>query len=159
MLDDTLVIWSGEFGRTPDNGMRGGSHVAGRDHNAKAMIMWMAGGGVRAGHEVGATDELGAEAVEVVRPIRDVHTTILHMLGLNDNNLTYFHEGRFKQLSQTGGGAFLTGGLWTGPRKAWGSMDTKSPEKARPRSRLSRIIWPASPAPAEAGWKRCTATR
>jgi hypothetical protein len=103
LLDSTLVIWSGEFGRSPDNGLRGGAASAGRDHNAKAMSIWFAGGGVKAGHVIGATDELGDRAVEVVHPIKDLHITILHLLGLNDNKLTYFHEGRFKQLSQTGG--------------------------------------------------------
>lgn len=103
LLDSTLVIWSGEFGRSPDNGLRGGATSAGRDHNAKAMSIWFAGGGVKAGHIIGATDELGDRAVEVVHPIKDLHVTVLHLLGLNDNKLTYFHEGRFKQLSQTGG--------------------------------------------------------
>ncbi len=102
MLDDTLIIWCGEFGRTPDNGMRGGKKV-GRDHNAKAMPMFFAGGGVNAGHAIGSTDELGEKAVDVAHPIRDLHVTILHLLGLNDNKLTYFHGGRFKQLSQIGG--------------------------------------------------------
>ncbi len=103
LLDSTLVIWSGEFGRSPDNGLRGGATSAGRDHNAKAMSIWFAGGGVKAGQVIGATDELGDRAVEVVHPIKDLHATLLHLLGLNDNKLTYFHEGRFKQLSQTGG--------------------------------------------------------
>ena len=102
MLEETLVIWTGEFGRSPDNGMRGGKK-AGRDHNAKAMNILFAGGGVRAGHVVGATDEIGEKAVEAVHPIKDLHVTILHLLGLDDNKLTYFHGGRFKQLSQTGG--------------------------------------------------------
>jgi hypothetical protein len=103
LLDSTLVIWGGEFGRSPDNGLRGGATAAGRDHNAKAMSIWFAGGGVKAGRVVGATDELGERAVEVVHPVKDLHVTILHLLGLNDNKLTYFHEGRYKQLSQTGG--------------------------------------------------------
>jgi uncharacterized protein (DUF1501 family) len=103
LLESTLVIWGGEFGRSPDNGLRGGVTALGRDHNAKAMCLWLAGGGVRAGHVVGATDELGGKAVEVAHPIKDLHVTLLHLLGLNDNKLTYFHEGRFKQLSQTGG--------------------------------------------------------
>lgn len=103
LLDSTLLIWAGEFGRSPDNGVRGGENVAGRDHNAKAMTVWFAGGGIRAGHVVGATDELGAKAVECVHPLKDLHCTILHLLGLDDNRLTYFHEGRYKQLSQTGG--------------------------------------------------------
>lgn len=102
MLDETLIIWCGEFGRSPDNGVRGGI-AYGRDHNAKGMTVWLAGGGVRAGHTIGATDEIGAEAVEAVHPIRDLHVTILKLLGLDDNKLTYFHAGRFKQLSQFGG--------------------------------------------------------
>ena len=65
--------------------------------------MFFAGGGVRAGHVVGATDEIGEKAVEVVHPIRNLHVTLLRLLGLDDNRLTYFHGGRFKQLSQTGG--------------------------------------------------------
>lgn len=103
MLDDTLIIWCGEFGRTPDNGLRGGTSTIGRDHNKNAMNIMFAGGGVKAGHAIGATDEIGDKAVEVVHPIKDLHVTILHLLGLKDNKLTYFHGGRFKQLSQTGG--------------------------------------------------------
>src|SRR5690606_2536232 len=98
----TLIVWMGEFGRSPDNGVRGGIKF-GRDHNAKAMVMWLAGGGVKAGHVIGGTDEIGREAVEVVNPIRNLHVTLLRLLGLDDNKLTYFHGGRFKQLSQTGG--------------------------------------------------------
>jgi hypothetical protein len=103
LLEDTLVVWCGEFGRTPDNGIRGGGTSYGRDHNAKAMTLWFAGGGTRAGHTIGATDEIGAEAVECVHHIRDVHVTWLHLLGLDDNQLTYYHAGRHKQLSQFGG--------------------------------------------------------
>lgn len=102
LLDETLIVWCGEFGRSPDNGVRGGV-AYGRDHNPKAMTIWFAGGGVKAGHTIGATDELGAEAIQCVHPIRDVHVTILRLLGLDDNRLTYFHAGRFKQLSQFGG--------------------------------------------------------
>ncbi|MCH7988914.1 MAG: DUF1501 domain-containing protein, partial [Planctomycetes bacterium] len=103
LLDETLIVSAGEFGRSPDNGFRGGTTTVGRDHNNKAMTVWLAGGGVKAGHVVGATDEIGEKAVEVVHPIKDLHVTLLHLLGLDDNKLTYFHEGRFKQLSQTGG--------------------------------------------------------
>jgi hypothetical protein len=103
LLEDTLVVWCGEFGRTPDNGIRGGGQSYGRDHNAKAMSMWFAGGGVNAGHTIGATDEIGGEAVECVHHIRDVHVTLLDLLGLDDNKLTYYHAGRHKQLSQFGG--------------------------------------------------------
>ncbi|MDA1162582.1 MAG: DUF1501 domain-containing protein [Planctomycetota bacterium] len=103
LLDDTLVVWTGEFGRTPDNNYRGGVTALGRGHNVDAMNMWFAGGGTKRGTVVGATDDIAAEAVEVVHPIRDVHVTMLNLLGLDDNKLTYFHAGRFKQLSQFGG--------------------------------------------------------
>ena len=103
LLEDTLVVWCGEFGRTPDNGIRGGGASYGRDHNPKAMTMWFAGGGTKAGHTIGATDEIGAEAIDCVHHIRDVHCTWLNLLGLDDNKLTYYHAGRYKQLSQFGG--------------------------------------------------------
>jgi len=103
MLDETLIVWTGEFGRSPDNGKRGGGERMGRDHNAKGMAMFLAGGDVPRGQVVGATDEIGEKAVEVAHPIRNVHVTLLKLLGLDDNKLTYFHGGRFKQLSQTGG--------------------------------------------------------
>jgi len=102
LLDETLVVWCGEFGRSPDNGVRGGT-AYGRDHNPHAMTIWMAGGGVKAGHTIGATDETGDKAVECVHHVRDLHVTLLRLLGLDDNKLTYFHGGRFKQLSQFGG--------------------------------------------------------
>ena len=103
MLDDTLVIWTGEFGRTPDNNKRGGVYSLGRGHNADAMSMLLAGGGVKRGAIVGATDELGARAVDVAHAIRDLYVTLLHLLWLNDNKLTYFHPARYKQLTQFGG--------------------------------------------------------
>jgi hypothetical protein len=103
LLESTLVIWGGEFGRSPDNGIRGGGKKYGRDHNARAMTFWFAGGGVKAGYVIGATDDIGQNAVEVVHPLKDLHVTLLHLLGLDDRKLTYFHAGRFKQLSQTGG--------------------------------------------------------
>lgn len=103
LLEETLVVWAGEFGRSPDNGIRRGNPAWGRDHNANAMTVWLAGGGVKAGHIVGATDEVGGAAVEDVHPIRDFHVTLLHLLGLDDARLRFFHAGREKQLSQTGG--------------------------------------------------------
>lgn len=103
LLDETLIVWMGEFGRTPDNGYRGGGQAYGRDHNSKAMPVWLAGGGVNAGHTIGATDEIGAEAVEQVHHVRDLHVTLLRLMGLDDSKLTYFHAGRYKQLSQFGG--------------------------------------------------------
>ncbi len=102
LLDSTLIVWCGEFGRTPDNGVRGGI-AYGRDHNPNAMTIWMAGGGCKAGHTIGATDETGMTAVEDVHHVRDFHVTLLKLLGLDDNKLTYYHAGRFKQLSQFGG--------------------------------------------------------
>ncbi len=103
LLDETLIVWCGEFGRTADNGIREGGIAYGRDHNPDAMPMWFAGGGVKAGNTIGATDELGQTATEVVHPIRDLHVTLLNLFGLDDNKLTYFHGGRHKQLSQFGG--------------------------------------------------------
>ena len=67
------------------------------------MTIWLAGGGVNAGHTIGATDETGGEAVETVHHVRDLHVTLLRLLGLDDSRLTYYHAGRFKQLSQFGG--------------------------------------------------------
>lgn len=102
LLEETLVVWCGEFGRTPDNGVRGGT-AYGRDHNPNAMTIWLAGGGVKAGHTIGETDDTGMTAVETVHHVRDLHVTLLHLLGLDDNRLTFYHAGRFKQLSQFGG--------------------------------------------------------
>ncbi|MCA9033323.1 MAG: DUF1501 domain-containing protein, partial [Planctomycetaceae bacterium] len=102
MLKDTLVIWTGEFGRTPDNNKRGGVYSLGRGHNNKAMTILMAGGGVKPG-VVGATDELGASAVECVHPIRDFHVTLLHLLGLDHLRLTYRFQGRDYRLTDIHG--------------------------------------------------------
>ena len=96
---------SGEFGSTPDNGRCGGVDPNGRDHNADAMSILLAGGGAPRGKVVGATDEMGDRAVEIVRPMCDFHVTLLRLSGLDDNKLTYFHGGRYKQLSQVGGQA------------------------------------------------------
>ncbi len=103
LLESTLIVCCGEFGRTPDNGVRSGGKAYGRDHNPNAMTVWMAGGGCKAGHTIGATDELGMEAVDKRHHVRDLHCTILRLLGLDDNKLTFYHAGRFKQLSQFGG--------------------------------------------------------
>jgi len=103
LLEETLVVWAGEFGRSPDNGIRRGGEVWGRDHNAHAMPVWLAGAGVKCGTIIGATDEVGGCAVEAVHPLKDFHVTLLHLLGLDDNRLRYFHAGREKQLSQVGG--------------------------------------------------------
>ncbi len=103
LLDETLVVWAGEFGRSPDNGIRGVDKAWGRDHNAPAMAFWMAGGDAPRGKIVGATDETGRTAVETMHPIKNLHVTLLRLLGLDDAKLTYFAQGRDKQLSQTGG--------------------------------------------------------
>ncbi|SMP78677.1 Protein of unknown function [Neorhodopirellula lusitana] len=87
MLDDTLIVWGGEFGRTP---MAQGS---GRDHHIKGFSMWMAGGGIKAGTSFGETDEFGYNAVQDKVHVRDFHATMLHLLGLDHNRLTYKFQG------------------------------------------------------------------
>ena len=98
MLKDTLVIWGGEFGRTP--AAQGGD---GRNHNNKGYTTWMAGGGVKGGFSYGATDDHGFEAVENKCHIHDWHATILHLLGLNHENLTYRYAGRDFRLTDVHG--------------------------------------------------------
>ena len=80
-----------------------GSGAYGGDHNPNALTIWLAGGGCHAGHAIGATDELGMVAVGGKVHVRDIHVSLLRHLGLDDNQLTYYHAGRFKQLSQFGG--------------------------------------------------------
>ena len=98
LLDDTLIIWGGEFGRqvAPDNG-------GGRGHNSKGYSMWMAGGGVKGGFRYGATDDLGGEAVEGKMGTHDLHATILHLLGLDHELLTYHYSGRDFRLTDVAG--------------------------------------------------------
>ena len=103
MLDETLIVWCGEFGRTADNSMDFFRSNPGRDHNKEAMICWLAGGGVKGGTVIGTTDELGKKAVEDVYHTHDLQATILHLMGLNDMDLTYYHGGRFKRLTDLGG--------------------------------------------------------
>jgi hypothetical protein len=98
LLDTTLVLWGGEFGRSPE--AQGGK---GRDHHNKGFTMWMAGGGVRGGQVVGATDEIGLRAIENPCHFRDIHTTILHQLGFDQDELTYQHLGRAERLTQIHG--------------------------------------------------------
>ncbi|MEX2581278.1 MAG: DUF1501 domain-containing protein [Verrucomicrobiales bacterium] len=98
MLKDTLVMWAGEFGRTPH-----GQSTNGRDHNNKGYSMWMAGGGVRGGLRYGATDEHGYQAVENKVHIHDWHATILHLLGLDHEQLTYRYAGRDFRLTDVRG--------------------------------------------------------
>ncbi len=98
MLDSTLLIWGGEFGRTPFN-----EKGNGRDHNPWGFSMWMAGGGIKGGQVIGTTDELGLRAVDKRCHVHDIHATILHLLGLNHLNLTYLHNGRFERPTVNGG--------------------------------------------------------
>ncbi|MAB70962.1 MAG: sulfatase [Planctomycetaceae bacterium] len=91
MLEDTLVVWGGEFGRTPMS--QGGGSDPGRDHHIKGFSMFLAGGGVRGGVTHGATDELGYDAVQDVVHVRDLHATMLHLLGLDHQRLSVPHQG------------------------------------------------------------------
>ena len=98
MLKDTLVIWGGEFGRTPGNGS-----ADGRGHNAKGYSMWLAGGGVKPGISYGSTDDYGAKAVTDKMHVHDLHATILHLLGLDHEKLTYRYAGRDFRLTDVYG--------------------------------------------------------
>jgi hypothetical protein len=97
MLDDTLVVWGGEFGRTP---MAQGD---GRDHHIRGFSIWMAGGGIKAGITHGATDELGYGAVEDVVSVHDLHATMLRLLGIEHTKLTFRTQGRDFRLTDVAG--------------------------------------------------------
>ncbi|MCI0702791.1 MAG: DUF1501 domain-containing protein [Planctomycetia bacterium] len=98
LLKDTLVIWGGEFGRTP---MSEGTN--GRDHNPHGFSMWFSGGGIRGGQALGATDPVGLRAAEGKTHVNDIHATILHLLGFNHRRLTFRHNGRNERLTDNGG--------------------------------------------------------
>ncbi len=98
LLDDTLVVWGGEFGRTPMS-----EKGDGRDHNPYGFTMWMAGGGVKAGQVVGATDDFGLYAIEDRAHVHDLHATILHLLGLDHEELTIYHHGLDERLTMNEG--------------------------------------------------------
>ncbi len=98
LLDDTLVVWGGEFGRTPFN-----EKGNGRDHNPWGFTTWFAGGGTKRGTVVGSTDELGLRAVENRAHVHDLHATILHLLGLDHERLTYLHNGRDERATVNAG--------------------------------------------------------
>ena len=98
MLEETLVIWGGEFGRTPMS-----EAGDGRDHNPTGFTMWMAGGGLQGGRTIGATDDLGLYAVEDRLHVHDLHATILHILGINHTKLIYPHKGRPERIDQNEG--------------------------------------------------------
>jgi uncharacterized protein (DUF1501 family) len=94
LLDSTLVLWGGEFGRSPEG--QGGK---GRDHHNLGFSLWFAGGGIKGGQVVGATDAIGLRAIQDPYHFRDIHTTILHQLGLDQEQLTYPHLGRNERLT------------------------------------------------------------
>ena len=95
MLEDTLIVWGGEFGRQPTAEYARGT---GRDHNSYGFTMWLAGGGIKGGISVGETDELGAAAVTDRFHVKRLHATILHLLGLDPNALSYFYGGLNRRL-------------------------------------------------------------
>src|SRR5688572_6281410 len=101
LLDETLVIWGGEFGRTPMSEQNGG-----RDHNPTGFTMWMAGGGVKGGRTIGATDDLGLYAVEDRMHVHDLHATILHLLGVDHTKLIYARKGRPERIDLNEGHAY-----------------------------------------------------
>ena len=105
LLEETLVIWGAEFGRTPMQENRNGLVMPfmGRDHHLDAFTMWMAGGGVKGGVVYGATDEFGARAVENKVHVHDLHATILHLLGFDHTKLTYRYNGRDFRLTDNYG--------------------------------------------------------
>ena len=94
LLDSTLLVWGGEFGRSPE-----AEAGKGRDHHNYGFSMWMAGGGIKGGQVVGATDDIGLRAIEQPHPFRDIHATILHQLGLDQHTLTFPHLGRNERLT------------------------------------------------------------
>ena len=102
LLEETLVVWASEMGRTPFvNGKLG--KTPGREHNSHSLTMWMAGGEVKGGATAGETDEFSLRSIDEPIPIRDVHATILSLMGLDDDELRYLHAGRMRQLTDIGG--------------------------------------------------------
>jgi len=103
LLDDTLIVWGGEFGRTPMNEERNGSTYLGRDHHPHCFTMFLAGGGVKGGATIGRTDDLGYHIEENPVPVHDLHATMLHLLGLDHLRLTYPSQGRDFRLTDVYG--------------------------------------------------------
>jgi uncharacterized protein (DUF1501 family) len=105
LLDDTLVIWGGEFGRTPTVELLDDKNAKpnGRDHNPYGFTVWMAGGGVRGGYVHGATDEFGFQAIEGRVHVHDLHATVLRLLGFDHERLTYRYAGRDFRLTDVHG--------------------------------------------------------
>lgn len=102
LLEETLVVWASEMGRTPfDNNLT--TDKPGRDHNQYGLVMWMAGGDVRGGSSFGQTDDFGTRAAGEMIHMRDLHGTVLRLMGLDQNQLTYLNQGRLKKLTDIGG--------------------------------------------------------
>ena len=102
LLESTLVVWASEMGRTPfDNNLT--TDKPGRDHNQYGLVVWMAGGNIKPGASFGETDDFSVRAAGEEVPLRDVHATLLHLMGLDQNRLTYLHAGRYKKLTDIGG--------------------------------------------------------
>jgi hypothetical protein len=102
LLDSTLVVWASEMGRTPfDNNLT--TDKPGRDHNQYGLVAWMAGGGAKPGATFGETDDFSVRAAAEEIPIRDFHATLLHLMGLDQDRLTFLHAGRYKKLTDIGG--------------------------------------------------------
>jgi uncharacterized protein (DUF1501 family) len=99
LLEDTLVLWTTEFGRMPMHQ----SGTLGRDHNPSGFTVWMAGAGVKGGVSYGATDEFGYKSVQDVATVYDFHATVLHLLGLDHKKLTYYHDGLKRRLTDVYG--------------------------------------------------------
>ena len=116
LLDQTLLVWGGDFGRTPftDGGEGGARNNAGRDHNPYGFTVWMAGGGIKGGQVIGATDEIGLNAVQDKVHVHDLHATILTLLGLEHENLTFPFQGRQFRLTDVGGHNNLADRLTSG---------------------------------------------
>jgi hypothetical protein len=103
LLDSTIVVWGGEFGRTPMNEARNQSKFLGRDHHPRAFTMWMAGGGIKPGVTIGKTDDLGYNIVEDPVDVHDIHATILNQMGIDHTRLTYRFQGRDFRLTDVAG--------------------------------------------------------
>jgi hypothetical protein len=105
LLDSTLVVWGGEFGRTPtsDGSLNGGGDSLGRDHNPYGFTIWMAGGGIKGGKLIGSTDEIGLRAIDDPVHVHDLHAAMLRFLGLDHEKLTYFFQGRDFRLTDVHG--------------------------------------------------------
>jgi arylsulfatase A-like enzyme len=102
MLDETLILWGGEFGRTP-MAQDGKGEQLGRDHHMKGFSMWLAGGGIKPGFTRGATDDLGYHSVENITHVHDLHATLLHLLGVDHERFTFRYQGRDFRLTDVAG--------------------------------------------------------